>query len=100
MTFTTFAQKLKNARQNYKLTQKRLAECLEVSQKSIEQWETGNRAPLKIAQEGALHRLLALTVKSKNTPAPPPRSARPSSSHKGPAGRIYEKSERQFSPDL
>lgn len=52
----TFAHQLKAERERLGLTQARAAKLLEVSKRSIEQWEAGSE-PLVITQEGALARL-------------------------------------------
>lgn len=53
----TFAEKLKAERLRLGLTQAECAELLEISKRALEEWESGNRVPLVVAQEGALARL-------------------------------------------
>lgn len=52
----TFAEELKAERERLGLTQAKTAELLDVSKRSVEQWEAGAE-PLAITREGALARL-------------------------------------------
>jgi len=59
----TFAASLRSERKRLGLTQAQCAELLEVSKRSIEEWEAG-KLPLAIAQEGALARLKKMRTKT------------------------------------
>jgi DNA-binding transcriptional regulator YiaG len=52
-----FADQIKNERERLGLTQAGAAALLGVSKSVIEKWESGQRTPLEITQEGALARL-------------------------------------------
>lgn len=60
----TFAASLRSERIRIGYTQAQCAELLEVSKRSIEEWEAG-KLPLAITAEGGLARL-----KKKRTPRP------------------------------
>jgi transcriptional regulator with XRE-family HTH domain len=52
-----FAEQLKEARQRLGLSQAEAARLLDIGKRSLEHWETGDRVPITVAQEGALARL-------------------------------------------
>ncbi len=52
-----FDEQLKSERERLGLTQAGAAALLGVSKSVIEKWESGQRTPLEITQEGALARL-------------------------------------------
>lgn len=52
-----FGTKLKSERERLGLTQAGAAAYLEISKSILEKWESGNREPMRITQEGALARL-------------------------------------------
>lgn len=59
----TFAQQLKAERTRVGKTQAEVAAILEVSKRSVEQWEAGSE-PLKVTQEGVLARMKRQRVKA------------------------------------
>lgn len=52
-----FGSKLKSERERLGLTQAGAAVYLGISKSILEKWESGNREPMRITQEGALARL-------------------------------------------
>lgn len=53
----TFANQLKFLREKLGWTQPRAAEYLEVSKSAIQKWESGDKVPLAVTQEGVIARL-------------------------------------------
>ena len=54
-----FSEQLREARQRLGLSQAEAARLLDIGKRTLEHWETGDRVPIPVAQDGALARLSA-----------------------------------------
>jgi transcriptional regulator with XRE-family HTH domain len=61
----TFAEKLRSKRAALNLTQPEMAAALSLSLRAYINFESGQRVPLAIAQEGALARIAKLRKKAR-----------------------------------